>query len=88
MGIILTIADVLVLLGLIISVSRAVRRGQPQGSGPLALSIVIVIALIIFATVSFCAAAGLAQNSAFNQIALLIFLVIIGVVARASWARA
>lgn len=87
MGIILTIADVLVLLSLVISVSRAVRKGQPQGSGPLALTIVIVIALLIFATVSFCAASGLAQDSAFNQIALLIFLILIAIAARGSWAR-
>jgi hypothetical protein len=88
MGTVLLIADVLVLLGLVISISRAVRNGQPQGSGPLALSIIIVVALITFGTVSFCAALGLAQDSAFNQIALLIFLVLIAVVARASWARA
>jgi len=86
MGTILTIADVLVLLGLVISVSRAVRKGRPQDS--LALPIVIGIALIIFATVSFCAASGLAQNTAFNQIALLIFLIMIAIMARASWAKA
>ena len=86
MGTILTIADVLVLLGLVISVSRAVRRARPQDS--LALPVVIVIALVIFATVSFCAASGLAQNTAFNQIALLIFLVMIAIMARASWAKA
>jgi hypothetical protein len=88
MGTILAIADVLVLLGLVISVSRAVRRGQPQGSGPLALTIVIGIAVVIFAIVSFCAASGLAHNTAFNQVALLIFLIAIAVVARASWAKA
>ena len=88
MGTVLPIADVLVLLGLVLSISRAVWNGQRQSSSPLALPAIIVIALIIFATVSFCAASRLAQGSPLNQLALLVFLILIAVVASASWARA
>jgi hypothetical protein len=86
MGIILTIADLLVLLTIVISVSRAVRNGRPSGSGQLLLTVCIVIALLVFATVSFTAASGLAQSSAFNQAALLAFLIVTAIVARVSWA--
>lgn len=88
MGTILIIADILVLLSIVISVSRAVRNGQPRGTGPLVLSICIVIAVLIFAIVSFTAASGLAQSSAFNQVALLLFLIVIAAMARVSWGRA
>jgi hypothetical protein len=88
MGTILPIVDVLVLLGLVVSISRAVWNGQRQGSSPLALPAIIVIALIVFAIVSFCAASGLAERSPLNQLALLVFLILIAVVASASWAKA
>jgi hypothetical protein len=88
MGAVLTIIDVLVLLTLVISVSRAVRNGQPRGTGPLILSICIVVAVLIFAVVSFTAASGLAQSSSFNQVALLLFLIVIAVMARFSWGNA
>jgi hypothetical protein len=81
MSILLTIADLLVLLTIVISVSRAVR-----GSGSLLLTVCIVIALLVFATVSFTAASGLAQSSAFNQAVLLAFLIVTAIVARVSWA--
>ncbi len=81
MGIVLIIADLLVLLTIVISVSRAVR-----GSGSLLLTVCIVIALLVFATVSFTAASGLAQSSAFNQGVLLAFLIVTVIVARVSWA--
>jgi hypothetical protein len=80
MGIVLIIADLLVLLAIVISVSRAVR-----GSGSL-LTVCIVIALLVFATVSFTAASGLAQSSAFNQGVLFAFLIVTAIVARVSWA--
>ncbi len=81
MSIILTIADLLVLLTIVISVSRVVR-----GSGSLLLTVCIVIALLVFAAVSFTAASGLAQSSAFNQGVLLAFLIATAIVARVSWA--
>ena len=86
MGITLSIADVLGLLTIVISVSRAVRRGQPGGFGPALLSICIVVALLIFAIVSFTAAFGLAQSSLFNQVFLLAFLIVTAAVVRVSWA--
>ena len=81
MSILLTIADLLVLLTIVISVSLAVR-----GSGSLVLTVCIVIALLVFATVSFTAASGLAQSSAFNQGVLLAFLIVTAIAARVSWA--
>ena len=86
MGIVLIIADLLVLLTIVISVSRAVRYGQPSSSGSLLLTVCIVIALLIFATVSFTAASGLAQSSSFSQGVLLVFLIVTAIVARVSWA--
>jgi hypothetical protein len=81
MGIVLIIADLLVLLTIVVSVSRAVR-----GSGSLLLTVCIVIALLVFATVSFTAASGLAQSSSLNQGVLLAFLIVTAIVARFSWA--
>jgi len=86
MGIILIIADLLLLLMIVISVSRAVRNGRPGGSGQLLLTVCIVIALLIFATVSFTAASGLAESSSLNQGVLLAFLIVTAIVARVSWA--
>ena len=86
MGIVLTIADLLVLLTIVISVSRAVRNGRPNGFGQTLLTVCIVVALVIFATVSFTAASGLAQSSAFNQVVLLAFLIVTAIVARVAWA--
>jgi len=55
------------------------------GIWPTLLSICITLALLIFATVSFTAASGLAAGSSLSQGVLLIFLVAIAVVARMSW---
>ena len=86
MTIILTIADLLLLLTIVVSISRAVRNGQPHNSGSMLLTACIVVALLIFATVSFTAASGLAQSSSFNQGVLLAFLIVTAIVARFSWA--
>ena len=86
MGIVLIIADLLVLLTIVLSVSRAVRNGQAGGSGSLLLTVCIVVALLVFATVSFTAASGLAQSSSLNQGVLLAFLIVTAIVARVSWA--
>jgi hypothetical protein len=85
MGIVLSIADLLVLLTIVVSVSRAVRNGQPRGFGPQLLSICITVALLIFALVSFTAAAGLAESSSLGQGVLFVFLVVTAIVARLSW---
>jgi hypothetical protein len=86
MGIALSIADVLVLLAIVISVLRAVRKGQSQGFGAQLLWICILVAVLVFALVSFTAAFGLAESSSLNQGVLLTFLVVTAVVARFSWA--
>jgi hypothetical protein len=87
MGIALSIADLLVLLAIVISASSAVRNGQSRGFGPQLLSICIVLALLIFALVSFTAAFGLAESSSsLSQVVLLAFLVVTAIVARVSWA--
>jgi hypothetical protein len=86
MGTVLIIADLLVLLTIVVSVSRAVRNGQPSGSGQLLLTVCIVIALLVFATVSFTAASGLAQSSSLNQGVLLAFLIVTAIVGRVAWA--
>ena len=86
MGIVLIIADLLVLLTIVISVSRAVLYGQPGGSGSMLLTVCIVVALLIFATVSFTAASGLAQSSSLSQGVLLVFLIVTAIVAGVSWA--
>jgi hypothetical protein len=87
MGIALSLADLLILLTIVISVSRTVRNGQSRGFGPLLLSICVLLALLVFGMVSFTAASGLAQSSSFlGQGVLLAFLVLTAVVARVSWA--
>ena len=86
MGIVLSIADLLLLLTILISVVRVVRNGPSQGFGAQLLSICIVAAVLIFALVSFTAAYGLAESSSLNQGVLLTFLALTAVVARLSWA--
>jgi len=85
MGIALTIADLLVLLAVVAGAWRAVRNGQSPGPGSLILSICVILALLIFALVSFTAASGLAESSSLNQVVLLAFLVVTAIVARVSW---
>lgn len=87
MRITLAIADVIVVLAVVFTVSRAVWRGQSDGSRSVLLSACIVLALLIFGLVSFTAAYGLAESSSFNQLALLIALVAIAIVARIGWAN-
>jgi predicted neutral ceramidase superfamily lipid hydrolase len=86
MGIILGILDFVVVVAVVMSVSRAVWSGQSQSSRSVLLSALIVLVMLVFGVVSFTAAYGLAENSSFNQGALLIFLLAIAIVARMSWA--
>jgi hypothetical protein len=87
MGIVLTIIDFLVLLTIVISASRWVWKQPAQGFGPLLLSICITLALLIFATISFTAASGLAAGSSLSQGILLVFLIAIAIVTPMSWAN-
>jgi len=71
MEIFLAIADILVVVGVALSVIAAVRRGQS-----LILTALIALAMFIFALVSMSAANGLAEsNWSPNHVAMLIFLV-------------
>jgi hypothetical protein len=49
------------------------------------LSGLIVLAMLVFGLVSMSAASGLTSSSSSNQVALLIFLVAIAIVALMSW---
>jgi len=82
MRIVLAVLDVLVVLYVVISVSRAVWNGPTRSR---LLTGFIIAAMIIFGLVSFTAAYGLAESSSFNQWALLIFLVAIAIAASNSW---
>jgi predicted neutral ceramidase superfamily lipid hydrolase len=86
MRIILGILDFVVVVAVVMTVSRAVWSGQSQSSRSVLLSALIVLVMLVFGVVSFTAAYGLAENSSFNQGALLIFLLAIVIVARMSWA--
>ncbi len=81
MGISLSILDLIVVSSVVIGVSRAVWKGQPESSRSLLLSTCLTLALIVFGLVSLSAALGLAGSSSRNQIALLVFLVPIAIVA-------
>ena len=87
MGIFLSIADVIVVLAIVISVPSAVWRGQP-GERPLLLSGCMAMAMLIFGLVSVSAASGLAQSgSSSNHVAMLIFLAVTAVALRMWWAN-
>ncbi len=78
--------DVLVVLAVVVSVSRAVWNGQSANSRSVLLSGLIVLAMCVFGLVSMSAASGLTSSSSSNQFALLIFLVAIAIVALMAWA--
>ena len=81
----LMILDFLVVLAVVVSVSRAVWNGQSESSRSVLLSGLIVLAMLVFGLVSMSAASGLTSSSSSNQVALLIFLVAIAIVALMSW---
>ena len=84
MQIVLSILDLLVVVTVVVSVVRAVWRGQPENSRSVLLAAFIAVALFIFGLVSLAAAAGLAADST-QQIVLLVFLVAIAITARMAW---
>jgi hypothetical protein len=84
---ILSLLDILVVLFVVISVARAIWNGPSEGSGMSLLGALLTLVLMIFGTVSMLAANGLTDNTAFNEGALLIFLVAIAGVAGMSWAK-
>ena len=81
----LAILDPLVVLAVVVSVARAVWTGQSESSRSVLLSFFILLAMFVFGLVSMSAASGLTSSPS-NQLALLVFLVAIAVVALMSWA--
>lgn len=81
MGTFLSILDIVVVLLVVFTVARAVWIGAP--SSPL-LASSVTLALLIFGTVSLCAADGLTTNTTFNQSALFIYLAAIAAVTQAA----
>lgn len=81
----LGILDPLVVLAVVVSVVRAVWTGQSESSRSVLLSFFIVLAMFVFGLVSMSAASGLTSSPS-NQLALLVFLVAIAIVALMAWA--
>ena len=87
MATLVNIVDFIVLLMFVVHIPRVVRKALSQGSGQMLLTLCIAVAVIIFALVSFIAEAGLiASVSSLTQGILLLFLVVMAVLVRASWA--
>lgn len=76
--------DVLVVLAVVLSVPRAVWRGQSESSRSVLLCFLIFLVMCVFGLVSMAAASGLTSSPS-NQFALLIFLVAIAFVVLMSW---
>jgi len=74
----LEILDWVVKIAVVISLTRAVWKGTTRSG---LLSVVLTVAFLLFGLVSLCAGAGLEAGSTFNQVHLLIFLVLIAIVA-------
>lgn len=81
---ILNILDILVILFVVANLVRAVWK-PADGGGSALLGSILAVAFLIFAIVSFSGAEGLARGSAYNQRALLIFLLAISAVSYLSW---
>ena len=81
MGILIAIVAAIVLLLCIVHIPSVVRKG----SGSSLLSLYVAVAVIIFASVSLAAIAGLVSTtSSFNQGILLAALVVMAILVRVS----
>ena len=88
MATLLSILDLIVLLLLIVHVTRTVSMKDP-GVGSLILSIFVALAVIVFATVSLGAYAGLAgESSTFTQVIFLLILLVMAALIGLSWSSA
>ena len=86
MGTLLSILDLLVLILLVLSVLRVVWIELQPGSGSLALSICVGLALAIFATVSLSAYMGLVDvSSALTRGVFLVVLLVMAALLRFAW---
>jgi len=74
MATMLSIIDFIVVLLVVFNLSRSVWAGPGAPSSPL-LAGVATIAFLLFGMVSLCATDGLTTNTAFHQIAILVFLI-------------
>ncbi len=84
----IAIVDLIVLLMYVASIPRVVSKWQSQGTGALVLSAFVALAIAIFAMVSFIANAGLvAATSSLTQAIILLFLVVMAALVRASLAN-
>jgi hypothetical protein len=82
----LSIADFVVLLLLVVLVLRTMWRELPRDSGSLVLSICVSVVLIDFAIVSFSAYIGLVEvSSSLTQGIFLVVLLVMAAVIRLSW---
>ena len=82
MATILSILDFVVVLMVVMNIALAIWREPSGNSSSLALSVPVTAAAAIFGLVSLLAASGLTTSAAFNQGALLIFLVATAVATR------
>jgi len=82
MGTLLEIVDFIVLLLLIVKGPRTVRKELSQGTASLVLLVVVALALIVFACVSFASYAGLvgASSSLTRGIFLVVLLILAAIV--------
>jgi len=86
MGTLLSIADFVVLLLLVVLVLRTMWRELPRDSGSLVLSICVSVVLIDFAIVSFSAYIGLVEvSSSLTQGIFLVVLLVMAALIRLSW---
>jgi hypothetical protein len=86
MEIIVTIVCLLVLLMIIAGVSRAVWNAKPEGGGGTLLWAVAMLAVCVFAFVSFAAGASFVVGSTgAMQGVLLVIFVFIAIVSRSAW---
>ena len=86
MGTLLSIADFVVLLLLVVLVLRTMWRELPRDSGSLVLSICVSVVLLVFAIVSFSAYIGLVEvSSLLTQGIFLVVLLVMAALIRLSW---
>ena len=84
----LTTVALVVLVLVIAAVSRWVGKERSEVAGGRLLSVVVTLFLVIFAAVSLSASSQLAEGSGTTKLVLFLFLMVIAVLLRVSWAKA
>jgi hypothetical protein len=86
MGTLLGILDFIVLLLIVASALRALRKERPEGSASLVLSLCVALALIVFGTVSITAYLGLVEVvSSLTHVIFLVILLVMAAIISQSW---